>query len=96
MDEPLHALFEAACRHGEDSGEPDHEVGDLQDLLLAAWGVMTEAQRAALLASEAAWAVREAGGDDPRCAHGVDPTGGDVCVDCINEEYNRDADAGPA
>ncbi len=37
-------LLKAATRHGEDS-EPDHEVGDLQDFLRAAWNLMTPAQQ---------------------------------------------------
>lgn len=34
----------AAQQHGEDS-EPDHEVGDLQDFLRAAWGLLSKAQK---------------------------------------------------
>lgn len=37
-------LFEAAERHGNDS-EPDHEVGDLQDVAEACWKVMFPDQK---------------------------------------------------
>ena len=42
----------AAKRHGENS-DPDHEVGDLQDMLRVAWALMTETQRQKLLNSTA-------------------------------------------
>lgn len=42
--EPLEDLIDAAKQHGEDS-EPDHEVGDLQDLLRAMWELLTPEQR---------------------------------------------------
>lgn len=41
-------LIGFAQKHGEDS-DPDHEVGDLQDLLRAAWKLMTPEQRRAML-----------------------------------------------
>ena len=41
-------ILEAATSHGE-SSDPDHEVGDLQDALRAAWDIMCPGQRAALL-----------------------------------------------
>jgi len=41
-------LIGFAEKHGEDS-EPDHEVGDLQDLLRAAWRLMTPEQRREML-----------------------------------------------
>ena len=44
-------VFEAAARHGEES-EPDHEVGDLQDVLAAAWELMSSEQRLELMQSE--------------------------------------------
>jgi hypothetical protein len=40
----LEKLFAAAKAHGEAS-EPDHEVGDLQAVLVSCWARMTEAQR---------------------------------------------------
>jgi len=45
-------LMEAARLHGENS-EPDHEVGDLQDLFFACWLVMTPEQRALVLSDPA-------------------------------------------
>lgn len=60
-------LIEAAERHGKDS-EPDHEVGDLQQLLRAAWGLMTPDQRQALLVSPEAEDV---------LMHGGEPEGGE-------------------
>lgn len=58
----LERLLQAADNHAEDAGEPDHAVGDLQDLLRAAWALMTAEQRHALVTSNAAEAVIEAGG----------------------------------
>lgn len=49
----LKMIFDAADAHGEDSGEPDHTVGDLQDLLREAWNVMSVKQKEALLRSDA-------------------------------------------
>ena len=54
----LEALLAAAEEHGLES-EPDHEVGDLQDLLRACWSRLGEADRAALHAEH----VRGRGGD---------------------------------
>jgi hypothetical protein len=39
----LDDLFEAATKHGMAS-EADHEIGDLQDALLAAWELMSDEQ----------------------------------------------------
>lgn len=44
----LDLILNAAQAHGENS-EPEHEVGDLQVVLRAAWRVMTPGQRVALL-----------------------------------------------
>jgi hypothetical protein len=41
MKSILEKLFGAADNHAEDTGEPDHEVGDLQDVLRTAWNLMT-------------------------------------------------------
>lgn len=43
----LEALFLAARTHGQCS-EPDHEVGDLQDVLRTCWLKMSTDQRAAV------------------------------------------------
>ena len=40
--------------------DPEHEIAALQDLLRAAWGLMTEAQQTALLESDEAQAVLRA------------------------------------
>lgn len=47
----LEALLRIAKQHGEDS-EPDHEVGDLQDLLRPMWKLLTPDQRNAFMASD--------------------------------------------
>lgn len=59
---PLQMIFDAADAHGEDTGEPDHTVGDLQDVLRAAWNLMSEAQREALMDSETVQSTLEMGG----------------------------------
>lgn len=41
----LQKLFNAADNHGEDSGDQDHTVGDLQDLLRLSWGMLSMSQR---------------------------------------------------
>jgi hypothetical protein len=40
----LAGLLDSAEQHGED-GDPDHEVGDLRDILEYAWTLLTLAQR---------------------------------------------------
>lgn len=45
----LDRLLDAAREHAEDSGEPDHEVGDLQDILRTCWRLLTPAQRQKVL-----------------------------------------------
>jgi hypothetical protein len=49
----LEKLISAADNHGEDSGEPDHTVGDLQDMLREAWRLLPSAQRQEFLESDA-------------------------------------------
>lgn len=62
MSEVLEKLFKAADNHGEDAGEADHTVGDLQDLLRTAWELMTPSQKLAFLSEErSAELVVEAG-----------------------------------
>jgi hypothetical protein len=36
---------EAAAEHGMDGGDPDYEIGDLQILFEAAFGLLSPAQR---------------------------------------------------
>ena len=57
-DDKLQMLLAAATNHGNIS-EPDHEVGDLQDLLTEAWSIMNEPQREQLLKTRAARDVLE-------------------------------------
>lgn len=57
-DDKLQMLLAAATNHGNIS-EPDHEVGDLQELLSAAWSIMDEPQREQLLKSPEASSVLE-------------------------------------
>lgn len=40
----LERLLKAAAAHGRES-DPDHEVGDLQDILRSAWRTMSPEQR---------------------------------------------------
>ena len=40
MTQPLEKLLLAADNHGEDSGETDHTVGDMQDLQRRTWAIM--------------------------------------------------------
>jgi hypothetical protein len=40
----LEKLLEAAAAHGKRS-EPDHEVGDLQDILRSCWQLLTSEQQ---------------------------------------------------
>lgn len=47
----LQYYLDAAQQHGEDS-EPDHEVGDLQDLLRTMWSLLTPEQRMAFAKHE--------------------------------------------
>ena len=51
MNQILNKLFAAADNHGEDSGEPGHTIGDLQDLLRRSWEIMSVSQRLQLLES---------------------------------------------
>lgn len=47
----IELCIEAAEQHGKDS-EPDHEVGDLQDVARKMWEIMTPGQRLKLMADE--------------------------------------------
>jgi len=61
MTKILEKLFAAADNHGEDSGEPDHTVGDLQDLLRRSWEIMSVSQKLQLLRSTEVYNVVECG-----------------------------------
>lgn len=58
-DPDLERFLAGAQRHGAESDEPEHEVGDLQDMLRAAWALMSPEQRAEWERSAAAEAMRE-------------------------------------
>ena len=57
----LTKLFDAADNHAEDSGDSDHAVGDLQDLLREAWSLMSPSQRLCLIDSDAVYSMIETG-----------------------------------
>jgi hypothetical protein len=63
-DLDVESLIEAARNYGTD--DPEQEIEALQDLLRAAWNLMTERQQASLLQSDEALTVLEAeeGSDD--------------------------------
>ncbi len=46
----LDVLFRAADAHASDAGDADHAVGDLRQIIRAAWQVLTPPQRRALFA----------------------------------------------
>jgi hypothetical protein len=46
-------LLKVAQSHGEDHGELDYEVGDLQQFFRAAWALLTVEQKSAFFASDA-------------------------------------------
>lgn len=62
MEAIIEKLFVAADNHGEDAGDPDHAVGDLQGLLRRAWAVMTISQRLQLLKTSEVDELAELGG----------------------------------
>ena len=43
--ELLAKLLDGAKAHGENACEPDHEVGDLHEILSSCWAEMSEEQR---------------------------------------------------
>jgi hypothetical protein len=57
-DQDVESLIEAARNYGTD--DPEQEIEALQDLLRAAWNLMTERQQASLLQSDEALTVLEA------------------------------------
>jgi len=60
-DHDVESLIEAARNYGTD--DPEQEIEALQDLLRAAWNLMTERQQASLLQSDEALTVLAAEGD---------------------------------
>lgn len=61
-DPRVERILNAAEQHGQNS-EPDHEVGDLQDVLRAAWSLMSTEQRNQLMAAAETVNVLQAGDD---------------------------------
>ena len=57
-DLDVESLIEAARNYGTD--DPEQEIEALQNLLRAAWNLMTERQQASLLQSDEALTVLEA------------------------------------
>jgi|KBSSwiStaDraftv2_1062776.scaffolds.fasta_scaffold3158024_2 hypothetical protein len=57
-DHDVESLIEAARNYGTD--DPEQEIEALQDLLRAAWNLMTERQQVSLLQSDEALTVLEA------------------------------------
>ncbi len=53
------SLLEGARLHGENSEEPEHEVGDLATFLIACWSTMSPDQRALALSDPDVQAVIE-------------------------------------
>jgi hypothetical protein len=51
-DEALQRILQAAEDHGDDTGEPEHQVGDLEDALREAWKLMSQDQRSAFMGSD--------------------------------------------
>lgn len=62
-DPRIERVLRAAEQHGLGAGEPEHHVGDLEDVLRAAWGLMTAAQRNSLMAGADALEVLKSGDD---------------------------------
>ena len=69
----LQKLFDAADRHGVDTGESDHSVGNLQDALRQAWKLMTPSQRTQLIESEPVQATLDQNGFDTSAGRGSKP-----------------------
>lgn len=61
-DPRIERVIRAAEQHGTNS-EPDHEVGDLQDLLRSAWSLMSPDQRDQLMAAAETLNVLQHGDD---------------------------------
>jgi hypothetical protein len=60
----LEKLFKLADQHGADSGESDHTVGDLQDMLRDAMKLMTAAQKEKFYKSDSVKALLEISGEE--------------------------------
>lgn len=56
----IEVLIRAAMVHGRDS-EADHEAGDLQDSLRAAWGLLDDKQKQAFVSLDVVFSVMQGG-----------------------------------
>lgn len=61
MSNVLDKLFLAADQHAEDSAEPDHAVGDLQDLIRMLWSKLPLQEKLDVLHSDEVDAIIELG-----------------------------------
>jgi len=77
----LQDILDAAERHGRES-DPDHEVGDLQDMLRDAWKMLSKTQRSKLLLEAAEQLDSWAG--ETSC-HVCDEVGVPGCEGCDGE-----------
>lgn len=62
-DARVERILRAAEEHSLSTGEPEHQVGDLEGVLRAAWALMTPEQRNTLMAGADALDVLKAGDD---------------------------------
>lgn len=86
--ESLEKLLKAADNHGEDAGEPDHTVGDLQDLLRCAWDIMSVSQKIQFLKSDEVDSLVELGGRNEFTAE-EEVDGLRKCIDKLEQEVKN-------
>ncbi|TAL65789.1 MAG: hypothetical protein EPN79_11460 [Burkholderiaceae bacterium] len=92
-DERIETVIRSAQKHGEDE-DPDHEVGDLQDALRAAWGCMSAQQRSDLMASSEMIQILEPGMLDDYSVLPADFLREEVLR--VSVRIDRDADGNPS
>lgn len=73
----IETYIEAARQHGEDD-DPGHEVGDLQDMLRAAWELMAPEQKQALIRSPACQLCLQLGSYDDYGDPGAEDIPGEI------------------
>lgn len=61
MAQILETLFKSADSHAEDTGEQEHAIGDLQDLLRETWKTLMPSQKLNIIRSPVVAGVLEAG-----------------------------------
>jgi hypothetical protein len=59
MSPELEELIRLADEHGDGTGEPDHTVGDLQDLLRTAFDLLPPVRQRAFFETDAVKALKE-------------------------------------